>query len=513
MKETLKRIKADVILSAILCVALGVILMIWPTQVTKVLCYILAAILCVMGIGHVISYMRNKLESRLGLATGIALVILGVWILVQPLNFAKIFPVVIGVVLLMHGLEDLRMTIEAKQNGDTAWGILLLITILNFAFGILLIWKAIEMVQIAMVIVGIALIYDGLSDLFVVYRVAGAVKAAKQAGKESGQKNNGEDCETGAVVMLSVKDFSVLAAASYPTYDLNRYSEYGSYYVKLSENKNSPMYNRATVGTFACGSVFKPCVAGAALEEKIITDKTKIYCKQDYDFYPTNVVRCMHYHGSLDVTGAIEQSCNYFFADTGRRLGIEPMYLYAQKFGLGEYTGVEIEESKGTLAGRDSTSWQAGNTVSAAIGQSDNAFTPVQLATYVATIANNGERLKTHIVDKVTNYERTKTVKSTDVESYGDCGISKKNLDIVRKAMLGVTQNENGTANYMFGDYKVKVAAKTGTAENSGSDHTTFICYAPYEKPEVAIAVVIEHGAKGRYSMQVAKNLLDAYFN
>lgn len=138
------------------------------------------------------------------------------------------------------------------------------------------------------------------------------VKAAKQAGKESGQKNNGEDCETGAVVMLSVKDFSVLAAASYPTYDLNRYSEYGSYYVKLSENKNSPMYNRATVGTFACGSVFKPCVAGAALEEKIITDKTKIYCKQDYDFYPTNVVRCMHYHGSLDVTGAIEQSCNYF---------------------------------------------------------------------------------------------------------------------------------------------------------------------------------------------------------
>ena len=178
------------------------------------------------------------------------------------------------------------------------------------------------------------------------------VKAAKQAGKESGQKNNGEDCETGAVVMLSVKDFSVLAAASYPTYDLNRYSEYGSYYVKLSENKNSPMYNRATVGTFACGSVFKPCVAGAALEEKIITDKTKIYCKQDYDFYPTNVVRCMHYHGSLDVTGAIEQSCNYFFADTGRRLGIEPMYLYAQKFGFGEYTGVEIEESKGTLEGK-----------------------------------------------------------------------------------------------------------------------------------------------------------------
>ena len=115
----------------------------------------LAAIICVMGIGHIISYMRNKLESRLGLATGIALVILGVWILVQPLNFAKIFPVVIGVVLLMHGLEDLRMTIEAKQNGDTAWGILLLITILNFAFGILLI-SAIPTITIAICTISMA---------------------------------------------------------------------------------------------------------------------------------------------------------------------------------------------------------------------------------------------------------------------------------------------------------------------------------------------------------------------
>ena len=343
--------------------------------------------------------------------------------------------------------------------------------------------------------------------------LADNVKAAKAAGKAEGVKNSGEDCETGAVVMLSVKDFSVLAAASYPTYDLNKYSDYGSYYVKLAEDKNSPMYNRATVGTFACGSVFKPCVAGAALEEKIITKKTEIYCKQDYDFYPTNIVRCMHYHGSLNLTGAIEQSCNYFFADTGRRLGIESIYLYAQKFGLGEYTGIETEESKGTLAGRDSTDWQAGNTVSAAIGQSDNAFTPLQLATYVATIANDGQRLKTHIIDKVTNYERTKTLKTTKTETVGSCGVSKKNLDIVRNAMLGVTQDENGTAHYMFGDYKVKVAAKTGTAENSGSDHTTFICYAPYENPEVAISVVIEHGAKGRYSMQVAKDLLDTYFS
>lgn len=343
------------------------------------------------------------------------------------------------------------------------------------------------------------------------------IKAAKAEGKaesmRSGEKLVGEDCETGAVVMLSVEDFSVLAAASYPTYDLNKYSKYDDYYLKLAEDENSPMYNRAFVGSFACGSVYKPLVAGAALEEKVIKDDTEIYCNQKYDYYPTNVVRCMHYHGKENVTGAITQSCNYFFAETGRLLGIETMYLYSEKFGLGGYTGVEIEESRGTLAGRDSTSWMPGNTVQAAIGQSDNAFTPLQLATYTATIANEGTRLKTHLVSKVTNYERTETIKDYSGKTVLDTsGISAKNLDMVQKAMLNVTQSEDGTAYSMFGNYKVKVAAKTGTAENSGSDHTTFICYAPYEKPEVAIAVVIEHGVKGKYSMQVAKDLLDIYF-
>lgn len=343
------------------------------------------------------------------------------------------------------------------------------------------------------------------------------VKAAKEQGvaeKQSSGKNGcGEDCETGAVVMLSVKDFSVLAAASYPTYDLNKYSEYGNYYVKLSENKNSPMYNRISVGSFACGSVYKPCVACAALEEKTISTDTEIFCKQEYDYYPSNVVHCMHYHGDLNVTGAIAQSCNYFFAETGRRLGIETMYLYSEKFGLGEYTGIEIEESKGTLAGRDSTNWMPGNTVQAAIGQSDNAFTPLQLATYAATLANDGTRLKTHVVSKITDYERKNNVQDYSRPVVVDnCAVSQKNLEIVQKSMLEVTQNQDGTAHSMFGDYKVKVAAKTGTAENAGSDHTTFICYAPYDKPEVAVAVVIEHGAKGRYSMQVAKDLLDGYF-
>lgn len=343
------------------------------------------------------------------------------------------------------------------------------------------------------------------------------IKAAQAEGKsESEEKNEehlGEDCESGAVVMLNVNDFSVLAAASYPTYDLNCYSEYGAYYVQLEKNKNSPMYNRAFSGTFAWGSVFKPCVALAALEEKTITPDTEIYCTQKYDYYPSNVVQCMHRHGDISLRSAITQSCNYYFAETGRKLGIDTMYLYAERFGLGEYTGLEVEESKGMLAGRDSATWQAGNTVQAAIGQSDNAFTPIQLATYAATIANNGKRYKTHIVSKITDYERQNVIADySKAELLDDCGVSAENLKTVQSAMLNVSQAEEGTAYSVFGKYKVKVAAKTGTAENAGSDHATFICYAPYDKPEVAIAVVLEHGVKGKYSMQVAKDLLDSYF-
>lgn len=335
----------------------------------------------------------------------------------------------------------------------------------------------------------------------------------KAESEEKEKKLLGEDCRSGAVVMLDVSDFSVLAAASYPTYDLNKYSEYGDYYTALANDKKAPMFNRAFAGTFAWGSVFKPVVAMAALEEKTIKPDTKIYCTQKYDYYPSNVVECMHRHEELDLRGAITQSCNYYFAETGRRLGIDTMYLYAEKFGLGGLTGLEVEEAKGTLAGRDSENWMPGNTVQAAIGQSDNAFTPVQLATYAATMANNGVRLKTHIVSKITDYERKNVLADySKPQKVDECGVSAENMKIVCDDMLNVTQSEEGTAYSVFGDYKIKVAAKTGTAENAGSDHTTFICYAPYDKPKVAVAVVLENGVRGKYSMQVARDLLDGYF-
>ena len=296
---------------------------------------------------------------------------------------------------------------------------------------------------------------------------------------------------------------------------LAKYSKYDNYYISLAEDEYSPMFNRAFIGSFAPGSVYKPAVAAAALEEGIINMSTKINCTQYYKFYPSNPVACMGFHESIGMNTAMTKSCNYFFAETGRLLGIDTMYLYAEKFGLGERTGLEVAEDKGILAGRDSDTWVDGNTVQAAIGQSDNAFTPVQLATYTATIANDGTRLKTHLVKEIRNYQRTKTTykyNSKKPEIMETVGISQTNMERVQSAMRNVVADKDGTAYSVFGNYPIKVAGKTGTAENSGSDHAVFICYAPFDKPKVAVAVVLEHGAYNKYSMTVAKDLLDGYF-
>ncbi len=342
-------------------------------------------------------------------------------------------------------------------------------------------------------------------------------KTANQAlayNVDKSHSEEAEDCVAGAAVMLDVNDFSVLAAATYPSYDLSKYSNY-KYYSGLANDETSPLYSRAFDGAFAPGSVFKPCVALAGLEEGKINENSIIVCTQNYDYYPTDIVKCMGYHNGITLNTAMAVSCNYYFAETGRRLGINTIYSYAEKFGLGMKTGVEIDENTGFLAGRDSTTWTAGNTVQAAIGQSDNAFTPAQLATYVATIANNGTRLKTHLVKKITSYDRKETIKentSDNAEVESTLKVNKENLKAVQAGMRSVCSDENGTAYSVFGDYPVKVAAKTGTAENSGTDHTVFMCYAPYDKPKVAVAVVIEHGAKTKYSSAVAKALLDKYF-
>lgn len=320
------------------------------------------------------------------------------------------------------------------------------------------------------------------------------------------------DCVAGAAVMIDLSDFSVLASSTYPSYDLQKYTTDPKYYQSLMNDPTLPLFDRSLTGNFIVGSTFKPCVAAAALEEGIVTKGSTIYCKQNYDYYKTDIIRCLGYHKEQNVVDALANSCNFYFAETGRRLGIQTMDHYAEKFGLGVSTGIELYESRGILAGRDSEIWFEGNTCQAAIGQADNAFTPIQLATYCATIANDGVRLRTHFVDKITDYTKNEIItdNSQQPEVIETSGVSTANLAIVKEGMRKVVTS--GTAKDVFSKYKIHIAAKTGTAENSGTDNVTFIAFAPYENPEVAVSVVIEHGGDGEYSMNTAKAMLDAYF-
>lgn len=336
-----------------------------------------------------------------------------------------------------------------------------------------------------------------------------AVQEAHDYSKTTGSKYTGEDCVGAAVVVLNVKDFSVLCAANYPNYDL---SKYYSDYDKLLNTKGDPLVNRAFNGALAPGSTFKPLVASAALEEGVITDKTRIDCDGIYTKNGLRL-RCMFVHGSLNVYEAIRESCNVFFAETARLLGIEKMNTYSKRCGLGVKTGVEIGESSGTLAGPDYSElmgsvWYDSSVSPAGIGQSDNQFTPLQLATYAATIANDGVRLKTHIVDKVTSFSGDQILYQSKPEVVDNMGVSEEHIKQVKKAMNMATNSYDSMAGF-----PMQIAGKTGTAENAGSDHANFICFAPYDDPQIAIAVMVEHGAKSYVAVNVAKKIMTEYFD
>ncbi len=333
-----------------------------------------------------------------------------------------------------------------------------------------------------------------------------AVRQANEYAEEVNDKNMGADCHGAAAVVLNVKDFSVLCAASCPGYDL---ASYYKDYEALSEDEASPLFNRAFAGALAPGSAFKPLTALAALQEGKLTADTVITCS---GVYTENGLRlwCMGYHGEQDMDSAMVNSCNVFFAETGRRLGIELLNKYAVRCGLGVKTGVEVYESAGTLAGPGFSSmmgseWYSASVSPAAIGQSDNQFTPLQMAAYTAAIANNGMRLKTHVVDRIVradgSIERTRSVLADSMR------VTPGNLNAVKRAMLHAAESYGPLA-----DYPVKVAGKTGTAENGGSDHANFICFAPYDDPEIAVAVMVEHGAKSYAAVTAARKILDAYF-
>lgn len=323
----------------------------------------------------------------------------------------------------------------------------------------------------------------------------------------------------GSAVVMDVKTGGILACATYPSYDLNTYYDN---YAALSKDKASPLWNRALKSTYAPGSTLKPAIALAGLEENVINEKTKINCTRIYQRFPDMNFKCLQikHSGNIDVRTAIFRSCNIFFYETGFNLGIDRMNDYCTRFGLGQKTGIEIPESKGVLASRaykesHGQIWHHGDTVQAAIGQSDNLFTPLQLASYVSTLANGGTRYQAHFVKSIKSSDYENTILTKDGTVLGEVGASKKNIDVVTDGMHMLGANTRA-----FKDLPVQVAAKTGTAQFKlkidgrliEGTNGFMISFAPYENPEIAVVVAVENLDGGAVTAILASEIYKAYF-
>ncbi len=341
-----------------------------------------------------------------------------------------------------------------------------------------------------------------------------------QAQFETGV-HRGEDAEVGALTAVNPKNGEVLVLASYPTYDLSSFSADFSY---ISTDTRSPMMNRALEGLYQPGSTFKPGVALAALTEGIISEYSIIDTKGKYEFYETYQPRCWLYlmsgqtHGKINVTEALQESCNYFFYEVGRILTIEKINEYMGSMGLGKATGVELPEKTGILAGPDYRkanaldAWNPGDTLQASIGQSDNLFSPLQMSMYVSSIVNNGSRYGAHILLKVCPFGSSEALIETQPEIIEVSDVPEYACTVVKNAMRDVI--ENGSASEIFEDYPITIGGKTGTAQVSEhkSDNAIFTAFAPFDNPEIVVTCVIEQGNTGANAGVSVKGVFDHYF-
>lgn len=347
------------------------------------------------------------------------------------------------------------------------------------------------------------------------------------------------DANAGAVVVLDVDSGEVLASASYPTYDIN--SLIGGISIKdwnaLQNNSLHPMLNRVVSGIYSPGSTFKMLVGMAGLMNGKITVDEKYY---DPGIYPYGYhPKCWLYtdrhmtHGWINIEGAIKGSCNCYFYEVGRRIGISEIVKYAKLFGLGQKTGIELSgEAAGTIAGADDKSedglkspWYLGDTLSAAIGQSGSSYTPIQLANYIATIANGGKLNKVSLIKSVDNEVAGTSESLADINKYTseytgvnfeekDLNINSEYIDAIKKGMLSVTSETGGTSYIVFKNSDIQVAGKTGTAQvPNGNNNGIFVGFAPYDNPKIAVVAVIEHGGEGTYTANVVKPIMEEYFN
>lgn len=324
----------------------------------------------------------------------------------------------------------------------------------------------------------------------------------------------------GSIVVLDVNDFSVLACVTYPSYDLSTYKEN---IVELNTDETAPLWNRALRSTYAPGSTVKPAVAIAGLEEGIVTPDTGIMCHVLYTYFSGPPFKCYnnnnHAGTEQTVVTAIRNSCNTYFYEVGRQLGITKMDEYLYSFGLGRKTGVELTEAVGVIAGPEERKaaggiWYPGDVVQAAIGQSDHLFTPIQLASYAATLANGGTKYRTHFVKAVKSADYSQTVYETQPEILNKVNASETNKAAVKQGMVAL-----GDSYLAFKDLPFSVACKTGTAQRKQKvngeevEYTNgfMIAYAPADNPQIAVAVAIEN-TKSSSTVTCVAEILKAYF-
>ncbi|MDY5940475.1 MAG: penicillin-binding transpeptidase domain-containing protein [Eubacteriales bacterium] len=347
------------------------------------------------------------------------------------------------------------------------------------------------------------------------------IEKIAEEGKTKPGTLDGEDADAGACVAISPSTGEIFAIASYPTFDLSTYVEDLE---DLIKDERAPLVNRALNGLYPPGSTFKPGTAAAALSEGVITPDTVIVDNGVYTYYKDYQPRCWYYltyglvHGPQTVVDAIHNSCNIFFFECGRLLTIERLNYYDRGFGLGEPTGIELPEKTGILAGPDYVessglgSWGPGDTLQAAIGQSYNTFTPLQLAVYLSSLTNCGTRYRAHLLHSSVDYATGNALFSVKPEAISTLSLSREVVDVVKNAMKNVP--ENGSTARIFEDYPITMGGKTGTAQvtKTRSDNGTFVAFAPLEVPEIVVAAVVEHGASGTPLGAVAKDIFDVYF-
>ena len=321
----------------------------------------------------------------------------------------------------------------------------------------------------------------------------------------------------GAAVVLDVKDGSVLAASNYPSFDQNLYA---TQYSEYSADESLPLFNRALQGLYTPGSTFKPAVAIAALDTGLINRYSTVNCTRVYTYYKDYRPKCTqhgHGNGPIDVVNAIKWSCNIFFYDVGRRLTSDVYDAYAYKLGLGQRTGVEVSEATGHLTTKNDSNYMESLDIQAAIGQGNTVVTPVQLATYAATIANRGTRYRTHFVKAILDSNTGEVLQETQPEVMDVIEDKGETFDLIQQGMIGVSQTISALANYPY-----TIACKTGTPQRSegyyvGSTYkhytnTTMIAYGPTEDAQIAIGIVVEYGGGGARAGNLMADIFNAYF-